>query len=29
MMVELIANHGLSLAMALIVAAVVLAFLTR
>lgn len=28
-MVELIANHGLSIAMALIVAAVVLAFLTR
>lgn len=29
MMVELIANHGLSVAMSLIVAAVLLAFLTR
>lgn len=29
MMVELIANHGLSLGMALIVAAVLVAFLTR
>jgi len=28
-MVELIANHGLSIAMALIVTAVVLAFMTR